>query len=81
MGDFPAGVAAQAAAIDDDFLAGRPNRQKLWQQFIPPVFIQRNRTGNVIVRELIVRPCINPNRSVGQFTRLLDGDHFRRRNG
>ncbi len=24
MGNFPAGVAAQAAAIDDDFFAGRP---------------------------------------------------------
>ena len=63
------------------FFAGRPNRQKLRQQFIPPVFIQRNRTGNVIVRELIVRPCIDPDRSVAPFTRLLDGDHFRRRNG
>ena len=63
-GNFPAGVTAQAAAIDDGFFAGRPNRQKLRQQFIPPVFIQRNRAGNVIVREVIVRPCINPNRSV-----------------
>ena len=64
MGDFPAGVTAQATAIDDDFFARRPNRQKLRQQFIPPVFIQRNCTGNVIFPEIIVRPCINPDRSV-----------------
>ncbi len=80
MGNFPAGVTAQAAAIDNDFFAGRPNRQKLRQQFIPPVFVQRNRARNVIAREFIVRPCINPDRSVAPFTRLLDGDHFRRRN-
>ena len=60
MGNFPAGVTTQATAIDDDFFAGRPHRQKLRQQFIPPVFIQRNRAGNVIARELIVRPRINP---------------------
>ena len=39
-GNFPAGIATQAAAIDDDFFAWRPHRQELRQQFIPPVFIQ-----------------------------------------
>src|SRR6266481_2763918 len=81
VGNFPAGIAAQAAAVDDDFFARRPNRQKLRQQFIPPVFIQRNRAGNVLVRELIVRPCINPDRSVAPFTCLVDSHHFRRRDG
>ena len=81
VGNFPAGVATQAAAIDDDFFARRPNRQKLRQQFIPPVFIQRNRAGNVLVRELIVRPCINPDRSVAPSSCLLDRHHFRRRDG
>ena len=80
-GNFPTGVTAQATAIDDGFFAGRPHGQKLRQQFIPPVFIQRNRAGNVIGRELILRPCIDPDRSVAPSTRLLDGDHFRRRNG
>src|SRR6476620_21923 len=50
--NFPAGVAAQATAIDDDFFAGRPYGQKLRQQFVPPVFVQRNRAGNVIARKL-----------------------------
>ena len=38
-GNFPAGVTAQTAAINDDLFAGRPTRQKLRQQFIPAVFI------------------------------------------
>ncbi len=32
--DFPAGVTAQTAAIDDDLLFRRPHRQKLRQQFV-----------------------------------------------
>src|SRR5262249_48191417 len=80
-GNFPAGVAAQATAIDDDFFAGRPYGQKLRQQFVPPVFVQRNRAGDVIARELVVRSRINPNRRVAPSTCLLDRDHFRRRNG
>ena len=39
-GDFPAGVTAEAAAIDNDFFAGYPHGQKWRKQFIPPVFVQ-----------------------------------------
>src|SRR5215813_9083753 len=80
-GNLPAGVTAQAAAIDDDFFAGSPHGQKLRKQFVPAVFVQRNRAGNVITRELVVRPCVNPDRSVAPSTCLLDSHHFRRCNG
>src|SRR5215472_17505277 len=80
-GNFPAGVAAQATAIDDDFFTGRPYGQKLRQQFVPPVFVQRNRAGDVIARKLFVRPRINPNRSVAPSMGLIDSHHLPGRNG
>src|SRR5438132_13040204 len=79
-GNFPAGITTQAAAINDDFFSRGPRRQKLWQQFIPSVFIQRQRAWNVIARELVVRSGIDPDGVVTPCARLIDSHQFRGRN-
>src|SRR6266542_1911620 len=76
-GNFATGVAAQTAAIDDNLFLWRPHRQKLRQQFIPAVFIQRNSSGNMITSKFGIRPRIDPNCIVAPGTRLRRGDHFR----
>src|SRR4051812_18022786 len=56
-----AGVAALAAAINDDLLFRRPLRKKLRQQFIPTVLVKRNRTGNMFLLEFVIGPRVDPN--------------------
>src|SRR5205807_4501547 len=58
---FAGEIATLRTAIDDDLFPLRPRRQKLRQQFIPPIFVQRKRAGNMIARELVIRPSIHPN--------------------
>src|SRR5467141_4993513 len=60
-GDFATGVAAQAAAIDDNLFLWRPHSQNLRQQFIPAVFIQRHSSRDMITRKFGIRPRIDPN--------------------
>src|SRR6266496_6414720 len=67
-------VTAFGAAINNDFLIGRPIKKNLGQQFIPPVLIQRQRAGNVIARELLVRPGIHPYNVSAPSARLIDSN-------
>jgi len=78
-GHFPAGVAAQATAIDNDFFAGRPHRQKLRQQLSTVSSFNESRrercslansSSGRAINQIAVRPHSLP----------LDRHHFRRRN-
>src|SRR6266404_4015637 len=79
-GDFAAGIATLAAAIHDGAFLGRPFFQKLREQFIPAVLVQRNRAGNMIAAKLFIRPRVDPDRVLAPGARLRERDHFGSRN-
>ena len=73
---FATRIATLAAAINDDTFLRRPILEKLRQQFVPPIFIQRERAGNVIAGEIFIRPGIHPDNVFAPCARLSDRSQF-----
>ena len=59
-GDIVAGLATEAAAINDDLAAGIPPVQYARQQVLPAVFVQGDRVGNVGAGEIGIWPGVDP---------------------
>ena len=53
-------------------------REKHWQQFVPAIFIQRDRARDMIVFEFIVWPRVYPDRVRAPRPRLIESDHLGR---
>jgi len=73
-------VATFGAAIDDYFLVRRPVRQKLREQLVPAILVQRKCAGHVILRKIIIRPRVHPKGAVTPRPCLIDNDQLRRGN-
>ena len=79
--DFAAGIATLATAIDYGAFLGRPFFQKLREQFIPTVLVQRNCAGDMVTREFFVRPRVDPDCVLAPGASLRERDHFGSRDG
>src|SRR5262245_8616451 len=75
---LPREIATLRAAIHNYLLPRRPRSQKLRQQSVPAIFVQRNRTRRMIASTLGIRPGVNPYGTVTPLARLIDAHHFRR---
>src|SRR5207244_11396247 len=74
--DIAGGVATFGAAIDDDLFVRRPVRQKLRQQFVPAVFVQRKRARHMISGKFFDRPRVDRDRAITPGARLIGGTYF-----
>src|ERR1051325_2186403 len=50
--DLARGVAALRAAVHHHLFLGRPGGQKLREQFVPAIFVQQDRAGNMVTRKV-----------------------------
>src|SRR6266849_10421821 len=80
FGHFTGKIATLRAAIDNDLFPRRPHSQKLRQQLVPAIFVQRNRTRHMITCKLVIRASIDPDGTVSPRARSIDAHQFRRRN-
>ena len=76
-GNVVAGLATEAAAINDDLAAGIPPVQYARQQVLPAVFVQGDRVGNVGAGEISIGPGVDPEDARAPAKRGREGDLVR----